>query len=64
MEDTFKMVSSTDVIEFQKKVNELLNQGYKLQGLNTTSYETHNGARASVNIRNTAWFLIEFKEVD
>ena len=63
MKDTFKMVSSEDVIEFQKKVNDLLNQGYKLQGLNTISYETNNGIRNFVNIRNTAWFLLDSKEV-
>lgn len=63
MGDTFKMVSSADVIEFQKKVNDLLNQGYKLQGLNTISYETNNGIRNFVNIRNTAWFLLDSKEV-
>lgn len=58
MKDTFRMVSSTDVIEFQKKVNELLNEGYKLQGLNTVSYETDNGQRVTVKVRNTAWFLM------
>ena len=56
-EDKFLIISSDIESEFQEEVNRLLKLGYKIQGINTVAYETHNGVRASVRAINVAWLL-------